>query len=325
MGKVKAAVTAAKFKPYPDEKVRHTHPDFDLEMFEEMRRDRFEHMLGLFEEAGRRGVEFIGTHEYAVLGVTGFDDWQERVDPIPGPTIERFADIARRHSMHAVVNLQERDGDRLYATSALLGPKGELIGKYRKVHIPPPARMRMSGGDGFPVFQTEIGRIGFSVCYDIMFPETIRCAALNGADIVVHSGNTSYTYRDCYPRVRAAENMLWLMNCYFHGETRSCQPGGRPVPLRSEIIDPHGIVIAESDGADELVIAEIDPQMERMMPGDNAWGNRSLRGRMTRERVPAAYRVLVDENPPLLERYAEDTFPSTEEMLEIYRRKKQGG
>jgi predicted amidohydrolase len=202
--------------------------------------------------------------------------------------------------LYAQINLNERSGGKVYNTSVLIGPKGEIVGKYRKVNLPPTERRDTAPGDGFPVCETEIGNIGFSICYDIMFPETVRCSALNGADIVIHSGATSYGCEECFVRVRANENMLWLITCNIQ------------CARMSQIIDPYGNIIARQRGKGELVMAEIEPKLERKLPKDNLWaGVRSLRGPQTQEREPRAYAVISSPHPPVLDRYRNDRIPST--------------
>jgi predicted amidohydrolase len=273
-------------------------PDYNRGMDNKLTQENIKHLLDLYDEAGRQKVHLVTSYEN-VTNVQSLPEFMDRVETVPGPVTERFARVARRRGMYAQLNLYEKDAGKVYNTSVLIDPDGELAGKYRKVHLPPQERWYVSPGASFPVCRTEIGYIGFSICYDIMFPETARGAALNGADIIIQSGNTSYTCRECYPRVRAAENMLWFLSCNILSMKMS------------EIVDPHGTVIAHSWGDTELITAEIDPGMERDMPGDNAWaGCRSLRGRMMQERVPSACGVISAENPPIPERYRNDRIPS---------------
>lgn len=279
-------------------------PNYSHRIDERLTRENLQHLLDLYDEAGRQKVHLVASYEN-VTNVQSLPEFMNRVETVPGPTTEQFARIARRRGIYAQLNLYEKDADRVFNTSVLIDPDGKIAGKYRKVHLPPQERWRATPGDGFPVCRTDIGNIGFSICYDIMFPEAARAAALNGADIVIHSGNTSYTCREYYPRVRAAENMLWLLVCNILSMKMS------------EIVDPHGTVVAHSWGDAELITAEIEPRMERDLPGDNHWaGVHSLRGRMMQERVPSAYGTISDTKPPVLDRYREDRIPTTPQEYE---------
>jgi predicted amidohydrolase len=301
--KVRIAVTASRLV---DHGLRgyFFSPNYSRALDSRLTRENMQHLLKLYDEAGRQGVRLVTSYEN-VTNVQSLPEFMDRVETVPGPVTERFARVARRRGMYAQLNLYEKDAGKIYNTSVLIDPDGRLAGKYRKVHLPPQERWHVSPGDGFPVCRTEIGNIGFSICYDIMFPETARAAALNGADVIIHSGNTSYTCRECYTRVRAAENMLWFLSCNILSMKMS------------EIVDPHGTVVAHSWGDTELITAEIDPRMERDMPGDNAWaGCRSLRGRMMQERVPSACGVISAAHPPILDRYREDRIPSLPQEYE---------
>lgn len=301
--KVKIAVTASRMVENGLQGYFFS-PNYNRRIDNKLTRENIEHLLDLNDEAGRQKVRLVTSYEN-VTNVQSLPEFMDRVESVPGPTTERFARIARRRGLYAQLNLYENDAGKIYNTSVLIDPDGKIAGKYRKVHLPPQERRFVSPGDGFPVCKTEIGNIGFSICYDIMFPEAARAAALNGANIIIQSGNTSYTCRECYTRVRAAENMLWLLVCNIMSAKMS------------EIVDPHGIVVSHSWGDTELITAEIDPKMERDMPGDNAWaGVQSLRGRMMQERVPGACGVISAANPPILERYRDDRIPSEPQEFE---------
>lgn len=307
MKNIKVAVTAAKnFQNY------FFSPNYDRTVDDKLTKANIDRLLELYDDAGRQKMRLITSYEN-VTNVQVLPEFRDRVETIPGSTTERFARVARRRKLYAHLNLYEKERDQIYNTAVLIGPDGKIVGKYRKVHLPPQERQFPSAGNGFPVFETDLGKIGFSICYDIMFPESARCAALNGADIIIHSGNTSYTCREYYPRVRAAENMVWFMVCNIMNARMS------------EIIDPHGTVVAHSHGEAEIISAEINPLMDRELPGDNWWaGTRSLRGRMTQERVPEAYAVICKAQPPVLSRYRNDRIPSkAAEFERVYRKARQ--
>ena len=106
--------------------------------------------------------------------------------PAPGPEIDAFAEIARRHHVRIGVGMYERDGDAVYNSLVLLNPSGTIDGRYRKVHLA--HGEDLSGvlpGDEFPVFNTEAGRIGCNICMDSMAPESARMVGLNGADFLL--------------------------------------------------------------------------------------------------------------------------------------------
>jgi predicted amidohydrolase len=104
--------------------------------------------------------------------------------PAPGPETDRFADIARRYHVRILLPILERDGDAIYNSALLIDPRGVIDGKYHKVHLAVSREINcgVRPGDTFPVFDTEIGRIGCNICMDNSVVESSRLIGLNGAD-----------------------------------------------------------------------------------------------------------------------------------------------
>ena len=130
------------------------------------------------------------------------------------------------------------------------------------------------------------------ICYDLVFPETARCLALAGADIIFFPtmGGAAVGDDDIglqALRVRAAENHVYLVVA-FRGSG-------------SMIISPRGKIIARAEGPDGLAIADIDARGGRQ-GGDAMNVQRDMRARLFRERNPAAFGILTDPNPPILKK-----------------------
>jgi hypothetical protein len=106
---------------------------------------------------------------------------------LDGMELARFRGIAKNSGIRIMAGLWERDADAVYNTAVLIDPKGEIEGVYRKVHLAV-AGENESGvlpGSGFPVFETDIGRIGCTICVDNSTLEAARLVALGGAEIPV--------------------------------------------------------------------------------------------------------------------------------------------
>jgi len=117
-------------------------------------------------------------------------DVRALAEPVPGPTTEAFAAVARDTGLVCVLNVFEREGDATYDCSPLIDADGELLGRTRMVHITeyPCFHERQyyrPSTLGAPVFETRVGRVGVAICYDRHFPEYMRALALGGADLVV--------------------------------------------------------------------------------------------------------------------------------------------
>ena len=101
-----------------------------------------------------------------------------------GPTMKRFAALARDGRMHVVFSMVERDGDRLYHAAFLLSDKGAVVGSYRKTHLDEGERRWAAAGDALPVFETPLGRVGLMLGSDVCFPEVSGVYAVRRADIL---------------------------------------------------------------------------------------------------------------------------------------------
>jgi hypothetical protein len=193
--------------------------------------------------------------------------------------------------MYVVCCNDHAEGDgAIYNTAFFLGRDGKEIGRYHKV-CPTVHERVCTPGDRFPVFDTkDLGGVGMLICYDMVFPETARCLALGGADVIFHPtlGGAAIGDDDISRaafRTRAVENFVYLV---------VAQRGSG-----SMIISPQGKILAEADGADGLAVADIDPFAGRE-GGDAMNHQRDMRARLFRERNPAAFGILTEPNPPVL-------------------------
>jgi N-carbamoylputrescine amidase len=143
--------------------------------------------LELVRGAAAQGAQLIVLPELCNSGYV-FASREEAfalAEEVPyGPTCQAWCDIARRHDLHLVAGIAERDGQALYNAAVVIGPSGH-VGTFRKVHLWNAETLFFEPGNlGFPVFKTPLGRIGTFICYDGWFPESYRLCALQGADIV---------------------------------------------------------------------------------------------------------------------------------------------
>ena len=106
-------------------------------------------------------------------------------EPIPGPSTDRLHKICKDTDILVLIGLVENAGDTLYNSAVLIGVEG-VIGHYRKIHLPCLGldRFVADGDIPFKVYDTKFGKLGWAICYDGRFPETVRVLALNGAEII---------------------------------------------------------------------------------------------------------------------------------------------
>lgn len=136
-----------------------------------------------------------------------------------GESFRRISELASKFEVHIVYGYPQRDDnlvDVLYNAIALINSKGEAVGNYQKVHPFGNEILWMRPGHEFPVFDTDLGRIGIMNCWDTAFPEVARIYALKGADILTSSANWEDPYGDDWDlctRARCLDNILPMAAC----------------------------------------------------------------------------------------------------------------
>jgi len=194
----------------------------------------------------------------------------QAAETIPGPTTERLAGLARALGIHLVGgSILERAADRekVFNTSTLFDARGKLIARYRKLHlfdvdIPGHVTIRESDtrlrGEDTVTVQTDLGRIGLSVCYDLRFPELYRRLARDGAEIVclpsAFTFPTGAAHWEVLVRARAIENQVYVVAPNQIGRSA----GGFNDYGNSLIVDPWGIPVARAPNEETVVLTEID-------------------------------------------------------------------
>lgn len=152
------------------------------------------------------------------------EDYMALAQTIPGPATEAVGAAAKKANSYVIFGLPEKDGGDLYNSLAVMGPKGNLVGRYRKIHLWLTENQTFKRGDELCIFDTEFGRMGSTICYDIMYPELFRAIAAKGAGVITHSTGM-VTTEDCDKygwesnlynsavRVRAWENQVYIPSC----------------------------------------------------------------------------------------------------------------
>lgn len=169
----------------------------------------------------------------------------------PGDAAQRFAEKARQHGIYIAVGLALDAPGGGYANGALLfGRDGSIIGRYDKSFLFHFDTRWFSPGDAYPVFETDVGRIGILVCADGRLPEIARSLALNGAQLILdltawvsgarHTNDLTTSQVEFLMPTRAAENGVWIACCDKFGvEAESIVYAGR-----SRFINPAGETVA---------------------------------------------------------------------------------
>jgi N-carbamoylputrescine amidase len=234
-------------------------------------------------EAAGRGAQVICLQE---LFRSEYFCRQENADlfrlaePVPGPTTDSLAELARELSVAIIAPVFERRGPGLYHNSAaVLDADGALLGIYRKMHIPEDPlyfeKFYFAPGDlGVPCFSTRYGKIAVLICWDQWFPEAARLAALSGASVIFYPtaigwhpsekdslGEDQLQAWVSVQRGHAIANGIYVAavnRVGFEGPPEACLEFWG----NSFVADPFGRLVAQAGRAGEqTLLAEVDPAL----------------------------------------------------------------
>lgn len=184
--------------PPPVSLVKVAALQYDMQVGMENKKFNVEESVRRIHLAADDGARLIVLPELCNTGYT-FETRENayaHAETVPdGPTCAAWIAAAAERDVYIVAGITESDTDgiRLYDTAVLIGPDG-FIGKYRKAHLWNKEKLWFTPGDnGFPVFETKLGRIGLLICWDIWFPEVPRILANQGADIICSVNNWVWT------------------------------------------------------------------------------------------------------------------------------------
>lgn len=181
----------------------------------------------VLDRAAKYRPDFVCFPELVVQSGCGrFPDMAAQAESVPGPTVELVAEKARALRSHVILPLFERQGGRVYNTAVLIGRDGAVIGKYRKYHATGyEIKDGVTPGNEVPVWQTDCGRVGIAICFDLKFP---------AVGLALSRGNAQCVF---FPTMFYGGQRLvsWAMDYGFH-LVRCHGAGGR-------IVDPTGATL----------------------------------------------------------------------------------
>lgn len=228
----------------------------------------------LVRRAAGEGAELVVLPElWSILGPP--EVVLREAEPLDGPTMGFIGDLATRTGIWLLAgSIPERTGDRCFNTSCMVGPDGQMVACYRKVHLfdndVPGAAYRESAtvSAGSEIVTAAVSApgggevtIGMSTCYDLRFPELYRALALGGAELVVvpsaFTATTGEAHWDLLVRARAVENQLFVIAANQSGETGA----GVACWGHSMVVDPWGTVLASVQDGDGVALADLDLQL----------------------------------------------------------------
>jgi 5-aminopentanamidase len=243
--------------------------------------------LAAIDHARGDGAALVVLPECALSGYV-FNDRgaaERAAITLDGPEVGEVAKACAAARLHCVVGLLEHRGGDLFNTAILIDDRGELLGAYRKLHLPVLGvdRFVTPGSEPPPAFDTRLGRIGLSICFDIRFPEAARVLALEGTELIAHPANWPAQARSLaehFAVVRAAENRVFIA-----AANRGDSEAGTDFAGLSRIVDPDGVILATTGRGAAVLSAKVDLALARTksfvrVPGAyeaDLWGQRRPR------------------------------------------------
>ncbi|MEM2147569.1 MAG: carbon-nitrogen hydrolase family protein [Candidatus Bathyarchaeia archaeon] len=234
------------------------------------------------ESAKHQGAELVIFPELSLTGYTIRDELYELAEKIPGSSTGAIEKIAKELKMHIVFGmpeLSEKTKATIYNTAVLIGPRG-FIGKYRKMHLPTHSvfeeKRYFRPGYHVEAFETEIGKLGLIICYDIFFPEVSRMARLEGAQMIIcisASPAVRRAFFETLTAARAIENTAFLAyvnlvgiedGLQFWGGSRLIAPSGKIIAKAK--YDEEDFVIGDVNYADIKPVETFVPTLKDLRP-----------------------------------------------------------
>ena len=201
----------------------------------------------LIEEAAQGNADLIVLPETLTFYHSG-GTYADAAESIPGPSTRYFGRLAKRHELYIVAGLMEREGRLIYNVAVLIGPDGDVVGKYRKVCLPRgEIEAGITPGTDYPVFETRFGKVGMMVCYDGFFPEVARELTNRGAEVI------AWPVWGCNPLLaaaRACENHVYLVSSTYTDHSLDW--------MVSAIYDHAGRTLDVAEEWGSIAIAEVD-------------------------------------------------------------------
>jgi predicted amidohydrolase len=222
------------------------------------------------------------------LALSGYEcglNFTRLAERVPGHAVSYLAGKAAEFSVHVAFGMpaKEKVESVLFNAAVLIGPDGEFIGDYRKLHLRGEEKLAFRPGYRLPIFETEFGNLGVLIGWDLAFPEVARSLTLDGADLIVACAAWEANFIEewrAYNVARACENAVYIAAANRVGQEPSYAFGGE-----SMLVGPRGQVHTALDEAVEgYAVATVDLDEIRKVREEH---------QILQARQPGAYRALV--------------------------------
>jgi N-carbamoylputrescine amidase len=193
----------------------------------------------------------------------GEEKFFDLAEPLDGPIIQRFQELARKYRIALIPNIYERGTapHRYYDTSPVIDADGTVLGSQQMMHIAEDPteneKFYYTPGDrGYHVFSVAGVNVGIAICYDRHFPEHVRILTLKGAEVICVPTATTGLHRSAW-KIEAQANAT-VNGVFVLHTNKAGQEGASEFFGSSLVVDPRGNIIAEAPEKEAVLVADID-------------------------------------------------------------------
>ncbi len=193
-------------------------------------------------------------------------------EPMDGAYITLMKELAAQYKVNLIPGsfVEKGENGKVYNTFPFLDRQGQVLDKYRKIHLADSSGAKESdlveAGKELKLVDTEFGKVGLMVCYDMRFPEMARSLALAGADLICAAAcwpagrvlPPRVSHWDTLTKATALYNLTYFAACNVYGEVKESFPFGY-----SRVVNPWGDVIADCSSGTGIIYAEIDFEYQK--------------------------------------------------------------
>lgn len=227
---------------------------------EETKEQRLSRVEGIIEEL--EGTDLIILPELWNIGFFSYEKYHAESETLDGELVSRLSVKARKTNSYIFTGsfVEQRNG-KFYNTCVLLDRKGQIAGDYSKIHLfgyGSAETKLLSPGEKVEVINTDFGKVGLSICYDLRFPELYRRMSDQGAEVIISCAAWPYPRVenwDVLNKARAIENQCYYLACGCAGYSK-----GKPFIGRSMVVDPWGTVVTNASEREMVLKTEIYPE-----------------------------------------------------------------
>ena len=229
--------------------------------------ENMEHAGALIAQAAKNGADLVMLPEMFCCEYRNRAFIENR-EPADGPMCRALADMAKENHVWLIAGtIPELDGEKTYNTAFVYDRMGRQAARHRKAHLFDVAieggqhfkeSDTFTAGDAVTLFDTEFGKMGLCVCFDIRFPELSRLMALEGAQCIFCPAAFNMTpgpaHWELLFRGRAVENRVFTAGCAPARDENGCYVAY----ANSMVVEPWGGVIAQAGAEETILYADLD-------------------------------------------------------------------